>query len=347
MSTEYQKQEDEKALEKMRAVILRLPEYCKAFFNAKNHVLSAKTRLGYAQDLEIFFYFLKTNNPLYKDIAIRDIPFSCLENLKPFDIEEFLSFVESYDYNGKHYSNGYSGKKRKLASIRELFHYYCKISYLKSNPASLVDTPKESKKKNIRHLDNEEKTSLLAQISSEENLTPKQLEMKRLLELRDIAITTLFLGTGLRVSELVGLNLDDVNLQLQFIHVLGKGDKYRQVYFNEEVYNALDMYLTYCRPLLKPDKDEQAFFISRRKTRISVRSVEYLTEKISKRGLGGNNAIHPHNLRSTFGTDLYRVTGDISLVKDILGHEDISTTKKYYADQNVENLKRNKSFKIF
>jgi len=347
MSSEYRKQEDKKALEKMRLVVARLPEYCKTFFNAKNHVLAAKTRLGYAQDLEIFFYFLKTNNPLYKDVPIRDIPFDCLKNLKPFDIEEFLGFIESYDFNGKHYSNGFAGKKRKLASIRELFHYYCKIGYLNTNPASLVDTPKESKKKNIRHLDNEEKVALLGQISSEENLTPKQLEMKKLLELRDVAITTLFLGTGLRVSELVGLNLDDVNMKLQFIHVTGKGDKYRQVYFNEEIFNALDQYLTYCRPTLKPQESEQAFFISRRGTRIGVRSVEYLIEKFSKRGLGGNNSIHPHNLRSTFGTDLYRATGDISLVKDILGHEDISTTKKHYADQNIENMKRNKDFKIF
>ena len=339
MSETYYKTREQNSYRLLQEVLNRLPDFGKSFINSKNYTLAVQTRLGYARDLEMFFYFVTKTNPLMSGKKPRDVTFAILESLTPQDIDEYMAFLESYEYEGKTYSNSSSGKRRKLASVRELYKHLCKYGSIRQNPALLVDTPKDSLKKSIRALNGEEKRSILASIDNKDAKNNN-------INIRDRAIIMLFLGTGIRVSELVGLNLDDVNMKYHFITVISKGGKYQHHYFNEEVFNCLTAYND-IRLNFHPVHDEGALFLSKQGKRLCVRSVELMVKKYSSIALGNKDAISPHKLRSTYGTDLYAMTGDIALVSDNLGHADISTTKKYYAKQNLDNLKRNKDFKIF
>lgn len=140
---------------------------------------------------------------------------------------------------------------------------------------------------------------------------------------------TLFLGTGIRISELVGLNTDDIDFNTNSFIVTRKGGNRTILYFNDEVKAALEDYIVE-RSSKAKSNDEPALFLSMRETRISARAVQNLVKKYAQI-VSPLKKITPHKLRSTFGTNLYRETGDIYVVADVLGHKDVNTTKKHYA----------------
>ena len=154
----------------------------------------------------------------------------------------------------------------------------------------------------------------------------------------------LLLGTGIRVSELVGLNIEDVDFKNNIINIIRKGGKEGHVYFSKQVREALLKY--YSPSIVKvgtrdgfnPPPEERAFFVSRKKTRLSVRAVEKIIEKYKYLAFGEDyqKKVTPHMMRRTYGTELYLQTGDIKLVSDTLGHESISTTQTYYAATSEE-----------
>lgn len=146
---------------------------------------------------------------------------------------------------------------------------------------------------------------------------------------------TLLLGTGLRVSECVGLNITDIDFGVDGLRVHRKGGKEVIVYFGEEVEQALREYLRERKEIVTAEGDEDALFLSMQRKRINVRSVENLVKKYAKT-VTPLKKITPHKLRSTYGTNLYHETNDIYLVADVLGHSDVNTTKKHYAAQADE-----------
>jgi site-specific recombinase XerD len=150
------------------------------------------------------------------------------------------------------------------------------------------------------------------------------------------------LGTGIRVSECVGLDIADVDLKNNGIKVHRKGGAEVVVYFGEEVRGALCDYLSERKDINAAVGHEDALFLSMQNKRISVRAVENLVKKYSKLVTNLKN-ITPHKLRSTYGTSLYRETGDIYLVADVLGHKDVNTTRKHYAA--IEDDRRRKAAK--
>ena len=147
---------------------------------------------------------------------------------------------------------------------------------------------------------------------------------------RDIALLTLLLGTGIRVSECVGLDLEDVDFKNNGIKIRRKGGYEAVIYFGEEVEEALQDYLEERNHVIPQSGHEHALFLSMQNRRISVRAVENMVKKYSAT-VTSLKKITPHKLRSTYGTSLYRETGDIYLVADVLGHKDVNTTKKHYA----------------
>jgi site-specific recombinase XerD len=161
-------------------------------------------------------------------------------------------------------------------------------------------------------------------------MSEKQLSQHQKQKTRDLAILTLMLGTGIRVSECIGLNIQDVDLKNDGIRITRKGGKEVTVYFGDEVEEALLNYLAERKSILPASGHEDALFLSNQKKRLCVRSVENLVGKYTKT-VTPNKHITPHKLRSTYGTNLYRETGDIYLVADVLGHSDVNTTKKHYA----------------
>lgn len=246
------------------------------------------------------------------------------------DVEEYLSYLESYTKDGKLYTNREEGKARKLSSLKSFYDYYFKKNLIRTNPPRQVDVPK-IKNKNIIRLDPNEIAQLLDEAESGEKLSGRQLASHEKTKVRDVAILTLLLGTGIRVSECVGLNLEDVDFNNGAIRIIRKGGNEALIYFGDEVSQALEAYMNGPRKKDEPAAGhEEALFISLNKTRITTRSVERLVKKYS-RLVTTVKKITPHKLRSTFGTALYQETGDIYLVADTLGHKDVNTTKKHYA----------------
>lgn len=272
---------------------------------------------------------------------IREFPISILDEIKPVDIEEYVYHLKIYEKDGVAHANGERGVKRKLASLRTFYNYYFKKELIDTNPAFKVDMPKLHDKAIVR-LDSDEVSQLLDKVESGADLSKKQTFYHEKTKVRDMAILTLLLGTGIRVSECVGIDINDIDWKNNGVKVHRKGGAEVVVYFGEEVREALLEYADE-RELINPlEGNENAFFLSMQRKRIGVRAVENLVKKYSKLVTNVKN-ITPHKLRSTYGTALYQETGDIYLVADVLGHKDVNTTKKHYAA--LEDDRRRKAAK--
>lgn len=328
----YYDQKNNEYTLKLREILSQLPPFCRDFFRAMEPKTQPKTRISYAYDLRIFFNFLKDQNPSFKDQSITDIKLSDLERLQAIDIEEYEEFLKLYETTDKTVTNTEKGLARKMSSLRSFFNYYFKHQMISVNPPMQVAMPKLHQKAIIR-LDVDEVAELLDYIENcGESLTGQKKNYYEKTKFRDLAIITLLLGTGIRVSECVGLDLNDVDFKNNSIKVTRKGGSQMYVYFGSEVEAALYDYLNQSRLITTPQPGhENAFFLSMQRKRISVRSVEELVHKYTLQ-VTPNKHITPHKFRSTYGTNLYRETGDIYLVADVLGHKDVNTTKKHYAD---------------
>ncbi len=319
----YHEQIDLENTIRLRELTAQLPPYAKDYFRGIQPRTQSRTRIAYAYDLGIFFQYLHDCNPILNQKEIRDITLEDLEALRPSDIEEYLEFLQVYD----NHTNKELGLKRKLASLKSFYKYFVFHELIRYNPAELVRMPKIHEKPIIK-LDVDEVAMFLDQVDNGETLTARQQAFHKRTRLRDLAMMTLMLGTGIRVSECVGLNLEDVDFKNGAIRVHRKGGKETMLYFGDEVELALLNYLEE-REQSNPE-DEHALFLSLQKKRISVRAVEKLVKKYAQTVTTVKH-ITPHKLRSTYGTSLYRETGDIYLVADVLGHSDVNTTKRHYA----------------
>lgn len=322
-------------LQRTENILDGLPPFCGDFFVGIENNTSPLTRLNYANDLRIFFDFL-SKKVLKKTIL--NITLADLEKVTSIDIEKFLSYLSNYSHGGKTLSCNERAKQRKLSSVRALYKYFFDKNKLIANTAAKVKTPKIHDKEIIR-LDVDEVAALISTVESADGLSKRQKAYHENTKIRDIAMITLFLGTGIRISELVGLNVDDIFFDSDSFVVTRKGGNRTILYFTEEVREALLNWLDYRNNIKYLDKNEKALFLSIRNKRISVRNVEILVEKYAK-VVTPLKKITPHKLRSTFGTNLYRETGDIYVVADFLGHSDVNTTKKHYAAMS-EDIRRN------
>ncbi|MDE5747884.1 MAG: tyrosine-type recombinase/integrase, partial [Acetatifactor sp.] len=203
---------------KMRAVLEELPPFCKEFFRGIEQYTSARTRLAYAYDLRMFFEFLHEKNSACAKLNISEIPLEYLDMLHRQDIEEYLEYMSLYQKDGKNVINEERGKSRKLASLRSFYNYFFENEKIEKNPAALVPLPKQHEKEIIR-LEPNEVAILLDQVEDGTKLTKKELEYHKKTKLRDVALITLLLGTGIRVSECVGLDIKDVDFEVYGIRI--------------------------------------------------------------------------------------------------------------------------------
>lgn len=335
----YHDEVNKKNIEKLRALLDTLPSFCKLFFRGMNDTMSSRTKIAYAYDLRVFFEYMQKNNSYCQKFEMKDIPLSVLDQIKREDIEEYLEYLSLYhNHDDDEIMNEERGKSRKLASLRSFYHYFFRNEMIETNPPSLVPMPKLHEKEIIR-LDPNEVAILLDQVEEGTNLTKQQQNFHEKTKVRDLALLTLLLGTGIRVSECVGLDIHDVDFDNMGIKIRRKGGYEDVVYFGDEVRKALLDYLNERNMIIPLDGHENALFLSIQNRRITVRSVEKLVKKYA---LLVNNLkkITPHKLRSTFGTNLYQETGDIYLVADVLGHKDVNTTKRHYAAMKDEHKRK-------
>jgi len=329
-SLPYHEQIAIKDNEKLKALIKELPKFVSDFFREIELRTSSRTRIAYAYDLKVFFDFLQKSNPIFKEITLMDISVNMLDKLKTVDLEEYKEYLKYYNNaSNTEHINKERGITRKLSSLKSFYKYYFKREMIETNPAELIELPK-IRDKNIVRLDLDEIVMLLDSVENGDLLTTSQKYYHNKNKVRDLAILTLLLGTGMRVSECVGIDITDVDFKNGGILIHRKGGNEVVLYMSEEVEEALANYLEERTHIIAETKSENALFLSMQKKRINVRSVENLVKKYANQITPLKN-ITPHKLRSTYGTNLYRETGDIYLVADVLGHADVNTTRKHYA----------------
>lgn len=321
-------------LDKIDSLLDDLPYFCEDFFRGVEGRTSVLTRLNYAYDLRIFFDFLCKKKFRGKK-EIHDLTLEDLDDVTDTDIEIFLSYLSNYSYNGRRLSCDERAKARKLSTVRSLFKYFFNKGLLEVNNTAKVPTPKLHDKEIIR-LEGNEVSELLDTAELGRGLTRHMENYHARTKVRDTAILTLFLGTGIRISELVGLNNESIDFKNNSFVVTRKGGNQAVLYFSEEVGDALGAYLAEKENDSRIPQGEHALFLSLQYKRITVRAVENLVKKYAKI-VSPLKKITPHKLRSTYGTALYRETGDIYIVADVLGHRDVNTTKKHYAAITEDN----------
>lgn len=341
----YVEQRDEKNTLKLRQMRAKLPTFCSEFFIGIENRTSSLTRIAYAQDLITFFTFLHNELPEFANVEIPLLTLDDLNKITATNLEMFLDYLNYYIIDDKTYRNNDKAKARKLATVRSLLKYFYKKDKISQNVADKVDMPKIYTK-NIIRLDSNEVEKLLEVADNCENAI--SLQQKNYLshtKTRDVAILTLFLGTGIRISELVGIDINDINFKNNSFVITRKGGNQYILYFSDEVASALFNYKKLREKIApKNEKDSNAFFLSLQNKRISTRAVQNLVKKYALVA-SPLKKISPHKLRSTYGTSLYEQTHDIYIVADVLGHKDVNTTKKHYASIS-EDIRKSASTKI-
>ena len=247
--TTYREHTDMENTLKLRQVLATLPPFCKDYFRAIDTTTTAKTRISYAYDIRIFFQFLLDENPAFKDHAMTDFTVDVLDQIKAVDLEEYQEYLKLYQSGDKTETNGERGLKRKISALRSFYAYYYKREMIHTNPTVLIDVPKIHEKSIIR-LDTDEVAMLLDYIEHcGDTLTGQKRVFYEKTKERDLAIVTLLLGTGIRVSECVGLDIEDVDFKNNGIKVTRKGGNEMVVYFGPE-----DMVKKYSRQITTTKK---------------------------------------------------------------------------------------------
>lgn len=329
-----------KNIEKLRQMQKELPSFCTIFFRGISDQVSTRTMVAYAYDLQIFFHYVIHNILKDDSMQISQLTLEHLKMISKFELEDYMEYLSYYEgEDGTIHTNDERGKGRKLSSLKTLYNYFYEAELLPNNPASIVHVPKYHEKEIIRLEPNEVAKLLDLVENGSEQTSKKQKEFHKITRNRDLCLLTLLLGTGIRVSECVGLNISDVNFDNNAIRIIRKGGNEAVVYFGDEVEDALRLYLKSRREIIPLDGHEDALFLSIQNRRITVRAVENLVKKYASQ-VTSLKKITPHKLRSTYGTELYRESGDIYLVASVLGHKDVNTTRKHYANMDEDRKRR-------
>ena len=299
------------------------PDFINSFLDYSVTILnkSPNSIKEYNYDLTMFFKFMKihfglTKEQDFENIKINDFSVSDLRKITLNDIHAFISYL-AIEQRSKA-----ATRARKISTIRIFFKYLSqKTSLIDTNPAQNLETPKQDKRiPKYLSLDDSKK---LLDVTANEDKDNRNKE-------RDFAIITLFLNCGMRLSELVGINIKDINFSDCKLNVIGKGNKERTIYLNKACMNAINSYL-----VVRPHEgikfnSRDALFLSERRERISNRTVQYTVEKELKRAGLDTNKYSVHKLRHTAATLMYQYGNvDIRALQELLGHESISTTEIY------------------
>ena len=319
-----------------RAELRTLPPLCSDFILSISTTTQPLTRYAYVLDLKLFFDYLIREHLKFAELTPDQFTESDFEKITARDIRLYMDYLSLYYKDDNERTNENLGKMRKLCSLRTFFKFLFANGFIPSNVTELVETPKRSEKP-ILHMEIDEVAKMLDYVESGEKMTDHQRKYNANTRQRDLAILTMFLGTGIRVSELVGLDIEDVDFTLNSFLVSRKGGNQAILYFPDEVAEILRDYMAVRKEIKTVEGDENALFLSIQKRRISVRAVEDMVKKYALQAAPLKKRLSPHKLRSTFGTQLYQETGDIYLVADVLGHKDINTTKRHYADMSDEH----------
>lgn len=334
----YQEQLNDTRTEHTRQMLKALPPSCSDFINSIAMTTSPLTRMAYTIDLETFCEFAAREIPYFADKKPLEWTDADIDHFRAKDLHQYADYLTLYFKAGddqdedrpRMLRNHECGVMRKLSSLRSYFDYLFKAERIKGNIAALVSLPKLHDKP-ILYLINEEVERLLSVAADGSDLSDRQQKFHALTKTRDVAILMLFLGTGIRVSECVGINLDDLDFRLNAVLVTRKGGNQVILYYPQEVADALKAYVEERKLIKTAPEHQNALFLSLQKRRMTQRAVQLMVKRYCSLAVPLKKRMSPHKLRSTYATRLYHETEDIYLVADALGHSDVNTTRKHYA----------------
>lgn len=358
MKNEYHEEEMKKVKLQTESVCSELPDYVSLFIKSIKQRTEPKTRQAYVMDIRNFFEYIQeilfNNDDAFK---LKDITLETLSSLDRGFFEDYMDHLElytkkykkSYIREGKEYfqettkefSNDRNSIKRKLSTLRKFYNFLYINGYIENNNIIKVEIPKLKEKEIVYMTENEASDFIEGVVNGINNDSAMSKAYHEKLGVRDKAIVLLLLSTGLRVSECVGLDINDVDFVNNCVRVIRKGGKEGLVYFSDDTHEALKEYLDERKRIIGDIDTENALFLSSRKTRLSKRSIQSLVVKYAKATVPMKN-ITPHKLRSTYGTALNNKTRDIYVVASVLGHNNINTTAKHYShmsDQRKEEIR--------
>ena len=333
----YQDQRDKNNRIKIKEQLSELPYFVSDYIESRTADTTTLTRLGYVYDIKNFLFWFSNQIPILKNEPLKKISIHEIRRLNSRDINAYLNDVSLGQVSDK--NNGQASVARKFAAINSFFDFlYCN-DYISENPCTKAKSPKVSKDLRIIKLAPDETAILLDAIEFGKagSFTDKQRKYLDGTRTRDLAIATLLLGTGIRVSECVSLDLSDLDFKEYKIHIQRKGGKHQNIAMGDEVITALQQYLKIRNQTTPLPGYENALFLSLQRKRMCVEAVENMIKKYSK-ALGFTKNITPHKLRKTYGTELYAETGDIYLVARALGHNSVNTTKNHYIEADEQSL---------
>lgn len=336
----YVEQLNTERMEKIRTMLRTLPSSCSDFINSIAMTTSILTRMAYTIDLQTFCGYATKEIPYFSEKSPENWSDEDLSHFTARDLNGYADYLTLYYKDAsigetieqqKVLRNHECGVMRKLSSLRSYFDYLFKAERISGNIAALVSLPKLHDKP-ILHLVSSEVERLLSIAEEGTQLTETQQKFHNHTRKRDYAILMLFLGTGIRVSECVGIDITDLDFGNNAVLVTRKGGNQVILYYPQEVADALQDYLTERRQVKPADIiDENALFLSLQRKRISQRAVQMMVKKYCAVAVPLKKRMSPHKLRSTYATRLYHETEDIYLVADALGHADVNTTRRHYA----------------
>ena len=318
-----------------REALKQLPDVCSDFIQAIAFTTQPLTRYVYTGDLKLFCDYLIAEIPRYASKTASELMVDDFEAVTARDLRTYLQYLDFYIKDDQERSNSDYGKMRKLASLRSFYEFMFKNELIHTDVTKLVDMPKIHEKPILR-MEIDEAARMLDYVETGETQTERQKSYNKHTRTRDLAILSLFLGSGIRVSELVGLDIEDVDFSINSFMITRKGGNKAILYFSEEVAAPLKAYMALRKEMSPAPGSESALFLSLQNKRMSVRAVEIMVKKYATAAAPLKRRLSPHKLRSTFGTNLYHETGDIYLVADVLGHKDVNTTKRHYAAMTDE-----------
>lgn len=349
MNSDYNKQKKKDMLYKLECLKEQLPNYTYGYLGSKA-VNNPSTAIAYAYDLISFFQYLKEFCPAAKEYAMNQIPGEILDNLSFEDINEYIEYLSADNVTiigAVPRENHKRSLAKKMTALRGFYTYQCEHGYFKHDATAGANKPRYKKDDHvIIRLTNTEVSTLVNTVEKGMIGSSRQQTFLKKTTYRDMAIITLLLHTGIRVSECVALDLNDVNFKENSIRVVRKGLKEQFVYFDDEVAGALYDYIHLERNNFVRNETTVALFLSIQKGRLCVRSVQTLVKKFAGEAVP-NKTISAHKMRSTYGTELYKQTGDIELVADVLGHSDLAVTKAHYVDSAEANRKKAGTIKVY
>ena len=330
----YEQLADERT-DRTRQMLRELPVACTDFINSIAMTTSPLTRMAYTIDFGTFCDYACKEIPYFAEKKPREWTDEDFAQITAKDLRGYSDYLTLYLKSSigdeqRILRNHECGVMRKLSSLRSFFDFLFKAERIPGNIAALVSLPKLHEKP-ILYLINDEVERLLETVSDGEELTDRQKKYHQLTRTRDIAILMLFLGTGIRVSECVGIDLNDLDFHLNAVLVTRKGGNQVILYYPPEVAEALKNYLAERNKIDALPEHRNALFLSLQRKRIGQRAVQLMVKKYCAIAVPLKKQMSPHKLRSTYATRLYHETEDIYLVADALGHSDVNTTRKHYA----------------